>query len=112
MDNQNYWNGKERRDTTELETLRARVAALDSLTAFQQRTSEDILEQLAASQAENARLREALINFSKVAPQVVSCNDFHHVKKDRHEFDQPCPVTARYFAALEAVTQALAGESK
>jgi len=62
--------------------------------------------------AENARLREALIDFSKVAPQVVSCNDFHHVKKDRHEFDQPCPVTARYFAALEAVTQALAGESK
>lgn len=31
MDNQNYWNGKERRDTTEIETLRAKVKQQERL---------------------------------------------------------------------------------
>jgi len=35
------------------------------------------------------------------------CDAMHHSKKDRHEYDEKCPVTTRWYEALDACKEAL-----
>lgn len=46
--------------------------------------------------------KEHLRYLMSVAPHP-SCELFHHAKRDRHAFDEPCPVVARYRARLKQV---------
>ena len=49
----------------------------------------------ATAEAENARLRKAM------GSVFVHCESMDHLKNDRHDSGQPCPVVARFRAALE-----------
>ena len=40
------------------------------------------------------------------------CDGAHHAKKDRHEFGDDCPVTARYQLAIKALEEALAKQEQ
>ena len=47
---------------------------------------------------------EALVSIN---PELV-CNSAHHAKKDRHEFDEECPVNMRYRTAIAVLEERLA----
>ena len=53
--------------------------------------------------SEGAKLKEAkkiILELLKVAP-IVSCTDFHHGKKDQHQYGEPCPVKTRHDKMIE-----------
>ena len=43
--------------------------------------------------------------------EFVCANGSHHAKKDRHEWDEDCPITDRWRKAITALQKALANEA-
>lgn len=52
-------------------------------------------------------LRNALSNLYSACPSHIVCAFLHHSKKDRHAFNELCPVEQRYNKALEEARQML-----
>ena len=47
-------------------------------------------------------VRKTIEDLIKFAPTNLCCEDFHHSKKDRHEWDEACPCVLRYEKAVDA----------
>ena len=43
--------------------------------------------------------KEIIADLLKTVPSAC-CEDFHHAKKDRHEFGEDCPPLTRYMAGI------------
>ena len=56
---------------------------------------ESLRQQLAECQSEYGQIRGMLIDVIKDMPRL-SCEDFHHKKKDQHK-DYTCPVAERFY---------------
>lgn len=65
-------------------------------------------DELAASQQECERLREALAGLSAACPSELDCYAFHHAKPDQHEYGDTCQPKQRYEQALAKAAAALA----
>ena len=52
-------------------------------------------------------LRNALVNLYSNCPSYVNCSILHHTAKDRHDFNELCPVERRYNEALEEARRVL-----
>ena len=59
--------------------------------------------------AERDRLREAL-NALRAATPSLTCESFHHDRRDQHDHDEECPPFERWIAAALACNAALRGE--
>lgn len=73
---------------------------------------EGVLELLAerdALLAERDRLREALKALRAATPSL-TCESFHHERRDLHDHDEECPPFERWIAAALACNAALQGE--
>jgi hypothetical protein len=73
----------------------------------------DALFHAALSPEMCAKLLAVAREYAQVLPSI-ECRQLHHGKKDRHEYDQPCPVLERMHALLlpltSTTTEATAGE--
>jgi len=58
--------------------------------------------------AERDRLREAL-NALRAATPSLTCESFHHERRDLHDHDEECPPFERWIAAALACNAALQG---
>jgi len=58
--------------------------------------------------AERDRLREAL-NALRAATPSLTCESFHHERRDLHDHDEECPPFERWIAAALACNAALKG---
>lgn len=56
---------------------------------------------------QNAMLVKALGELLRSCPHNLGCDDFHHSKKDLHEFDGPCIPANRYIVAMANASVAL-----
>jgi septal ring factor EnvC (AmiA/AmiB activator) len=52
-------------------------------------------------------ISDALVNLLKVIPKHVRCADLHHPHKDRHAYDEDCPVIKKYQEAVKKAEEAL-----
>lgn len=59
--------------------------------------------------AERDRLREALKALRAATPSL-TCESFHHKRRDLHDHDEECPPFERWIAAALACNAALKGE--
>jgi len=59
--------------------------------------------------AERDRLREVL-NALRAATPSLTCESFHHARRDQHDHDEECPPFERWIAAALACNAALQGE--
>jgi len=50
---------------------------------------------------------KALGDMTRTCPKEAGCNDFHHFAGQRHSFDEDCPPTQAYFAAMARADTAL-----
>lgn len=127
MDNQDYWNGVERRKPVRnaadtLESANQRIAELEAevckvrdiaLRLVQSRDTHVIkligeIDKRKEAERKLAVAQEALKNLFLSSPIALECNDMHHAKKDQHEYDEDCPVLSRYEDALSGAREALA----
>jgi hypothetical protein len=56
-------------------------------------------------------MKLALGALVSINPEFV-CNSAHHAKKDRHEFDEECPVNMRYRTAIAVLEEQLENHKK
>ena len=93
-------------------------AALDALTTLERERDEardniarlcehfraqgivDLGVKLLRLERERDEAREALREMLKMVPRP-SCDLFHHSKKDRHNYDEPCPLVERYRSKIK-----------
>ena len=61
--------------------------------------------------AERDALRDALKNLRAATPSL-TCESFHHARRDQHDHDEECPPFERWIAAALACNVALQGEQK
>lgn len=53
-------------------------------------------------------LRDALVRLMRSAPAAVECHNMHHTPKNRHNYDETCPVVVEYGVALTSAQEAFA----
>jgi hypothetical protein len=76
--------------------------------ANQRRLAELALAHRDALIEERDNLEDALDEIIKTIPRSLSCHDFHHPKKDYHDYDEECNPTNRFYAALLIAEKTLA----
>lgn len=94
------------------EVMRYDPFGYDGLSAMMH---EDVLgdwvraEDYHALLAERDRLRDALRALRAATPSL-TCESFHHDRRDQHSHDEECPPFERWIAAALACNAALQGE--
>ncbi len=81
----------------------------DELIAKQEKENDRVKAERDALLAELDRLREAL-NALRAATPSLTCESFHHERRDLHDHDEECPPFERWIAAALACNAALQGE--
>lgn len=77
--------------------------------AFAYQTIAKMEERIEALLAERDRLQEVL-NALRAATPSLTCESFHHARRDQHDHDEECPPFERWIAAALACNAALQGE--
>ena len=95
---------------SEIDELRQENARLKSALLTNDTTIESANNAAGMLEAENARLRDALLKLYAAAPTTLDCRSFHHSKKEEHSAFSECKPARDYLKSLEAARAAL-GES-